>query len=254
VPVSAFVFAALRLVPLYQRLSLWIVPALYTGIALLCDRLVRSAREGSVRRRWSRRAATVLVAVAGFQLCFDIVQRGVKDILAGRPPDSHHLLDDRTAVRWLMQHARPGDVLMTTHLGLPAVWWYGGITISDPEHGGGRLPDGSPILVVAQVPPGQRCRRSELREVLNGRRRALVYFGFRFDAAQEFDNLLLGGLREVGTVTALRNFADTSRAAVVELGSLAHGEPMLAANRHDAPGEESGSPAGCLEVHQARRW
>jgi hypothetical protein len=254
VPISAFAFAALRLVPLYQRLSLWIVPALYTGIALLSDRIASSGREGYGRRRRSRQAATFLVAFAGFQLCFDIVQRGVNDIRKGRPPDSHHLLDDRTAVRWLMQHAQPGDVLMTTRLALPAVWWYGGITISDADHGGGRQPDGSPILVVAQIPPGHRCRRSELRDVLNGRRRALIYFGFRFDVSEQFDNLLLEGLRELGTITALRDFADSSRAAVVELRSPADGEPVLAANRHDAPGEGSGVPAGCLEVHEARRW
>ena len=37
VPLSAFVFAALRLVPLADRLALWIVPALYVGVVMLFD-------------------------------------------------------------------------------------------------------------------------------------------------------------------------------------------------------------------------
>ena len=38
VVLSGFALAALRMMPLYERLSLWFVPALYLGIALLVDR------------------------------------------------------------------------------------------------------------------------------------------------------------------------------------------------------------------------
>ena len=37
---SGFLLAVLRLVPLYERLSLWFVPALYLGVALFADSAV----------------------------------------------------------------------------------------------------------------------------------------------------------------------------------------------------------------------
>ena len=37
VPVAAVLLAALRVVPFYERLTLWMVPSLYVGVALLAD-------------------------------------------------------------------------------------------------------------------------------------------------------------------------------------------------------------------------
>ena len=146
VPLSAFAFAGLRLVPLYQRLSLWIVPALYVGLALIVDRVVRFGRDAYHRRQWTYLTLAALFALAALRLCDDIFGRGKEDMRVARPPDNKHELDDRAAVRWLMRQRQPGDAVMTTHLGWPAVWWYGGIPIGNSEAAAGRLPDGSAML------------------------------------------------------------------------------------------------------------
>ncbi len=51
VSLSAFAFAAV--VPLHQRFSIWIVPALYAGMALLLDRAVSLGGDAVARRRWT---------------------------------------------------------------------------------------------------------------------------------------------------------------------------------------------------------
>ena len=255
VPLSAFVLAALRLVPLYERVSLWVLPALYIGIALFADSAVRFARSAYVRRSWMHLAFAVVVALVGFQLCFDIFSRGKEDLQVGRPSDSNHQLDDRSGVRWLMQQRQPGDVVMTTHLALPAVWWYGDIPISGSDFGGSRQPGGSRIIVVGHAVPGPDCRRNELRDALKDQRRVLVYFGFRFDGVPEgFDNLLLDGLGELGAITAIREFADVGRAAVVELRDPASPDAAVASQQAVPPGYAPGRAAGCLTVRDASRW
>ncbi len=59
VPVSAFAFAAV--VPLHQRFSIWMVPALYAGVALLIDRAIRLGSDAVARRRWALLAVASLV-------------------------------------------------------------------------------------------------------------------------------------------------------------------------------------------------
>ncbi len=81
-----------------------------------------------------------------------------------------------------MAERRPGDVLMTTHFGLAALWWYGRLDISGPGRGGG-LPDGTPIFEVGYLPPGRDCDQGTrgMDTALNGHSRALVYLGFRLN-------------------------------------------------------------------------
>ena len=69
---------ASELVPLYQRLSLWIVPALYVGLALIVDRVVRFGRDAYHRRQWTSLTLAALFALAAVQLCDDIFGRGRK--------------------------------------------------------------------------------------------------------------------------------------------------------------------------------
>ena len=242
VPLSAFALAALRIVPLFERLSLWTVPALYVGIALFADELWRIARGALVRRRWISFAAA---AVAGFfvcQVCVDVFRRGRNDIHYGRPPDSNQQLNDRAGVQWLMRYARPGDAILTTRLALPAVWWYGGISISDDNSAGGGRDGDMAVFELDYRAPGPDCQRSQLRDAVLRRTRALVYFGFRFGMAQEFDGAVVGGLGEMGTVKAQNEFAQHGRAAVVDL--------------HAGAVEATGAipPRGCVVVRPARRW
>lgn len=74
-----------------------------------------------------------------------------------------HQLDDRAAVRWLMSQRKPGDVLMSTHLALSAVWWYGIIPISDQGGAGSVLDDGSPVY---EVGPTTDCPSPQLADAL----------------------------------------------------------------------------------------
>jgi hypothetical protein len=248
VPISAYVLAAARLVPLYERQSLWAVSAVYVGVALCLDAGVRWAREGRRHARPARVVAAALMAGAALWVCLDIVHRGWRDIADGRPPDENHQLDDRTAVRWLMAQARPGDAVLTTELALPAVWWYGSSLISPPASGTA-LPGGNPILQVAYRPAGGACDDAGFRQALTAHTRVLVYLGFRFDDVPDgFDELLLQELERFGRVTELRRFAGTSRAVVVQM------EPGREAPAGDAGPSHPTPLNGCLSVRPAVRW
>lgn len=247
IPLSACVLAAIRFVPLYERLSLWVVPALYVAIALCIDAGIRWARDAFARGRTARAVVAGLVSVAGLWLCIDISARGWRDIMRNRPLTENHSLDDRAGVTWLMAQRRPGDAVLTTLFGLPAVWWYGGVSVAPPISGGS-LPDGSQVLQVAYHPPGPRCDEDAVRRALVPYRRALVFLGFRFDdVPDEFDDLLLRELEEIGGIAAFQRFAGVTRAAILQL----------------APGPRSSRTAnparaprlrGCLSVEPARRW
>lgn len=255
VPFSAFALAGLRVVPLYERLSLWVVPALYAGVALLIDGAVLFGWRAHARGRRTGVAVALVVAFVGFVVCYDIYWNGREDMRFGRPFDSHHQLDDRTAVRWLMAERQPGDVLMTSHLALPAVWWYGGIPIANAAAAGSRQQDGSPILEVGYVDPGPDCRHNELRNALNDQPRVLVYFGFRFDDVPKgFDDLVLDRLAELGTITANRSFAGVGRAAMIDLRLPADASRTVASPPGTRPADVPARLPGCLAVRLARRW
>jgi hypothetical protein len=244
VPPSAFAFAAL--VPLHQRFSIWIVPALYAGVALLIDKAVESGGYAFTRRRWPLLALTLLVLLIEFRLCADIFVRGKADLEARRRASDKHQLDDRAAVRWLMSHWEPGDVLMTTHLALPAVWWYAAIPVSEEAGAGSFLRDGSPLYEVA---PTSDCRSRQLEGALKSHRRVLLYLGF--DVDPEFDDVLLHNLGQLGGVTAHSEFSARGRAAVLDLRAPPSDSIMRLSRR--AKGEQADLD-GCISVRLARRW
>jgi hypothetical protein len=123
-------------------------------------------------------------------------------------PHTNHGLDDRRSVRFLMAVRRPGDVLMTTHFGLAAVWWYGRLNISGADRGGG-FRDGSPIFEVGHMAPGVSCDQGtgEMNAALGGHSRVVVYLGFRTNVEPPgFDSLVLDHLSRRG---ALVVYSDT---------------------------------------------
>ena len=79
-----------------------------------------------------------------------------------------------------MQQRQPGDALMTTRLGWPAVWWYGRISIANPEALGRPQPDGGGMDQMVHVPQASACQ-GRIRSMTSWRnqRRVLVYLGFR---------------------------------------------------------------------------
>jgi len=243
VPLSAFAFAAA--VPLYQRFSIWIVPALYAGVALLIDRALRLGSSAFARRRWALFAVAILVLFVEVQLFRDILTRGRVDLDGRRASIYKHQLDDRAAVRWLMSQRKPGDVLMSTHLALSAVWWYGMIPISDQGGAGSVLNDGSPVY---EVGPTTDCPSPQLDDALRNHPRVLLYLGF--DVTPGFDRVLLDSLAQRGATTAYREFGQLGMAAVFDLQQPGSGS-VKQLNRATA---EQLDVASCVGVRRAERW
>ena len=241
VPLSALLLAALRLVPLYERFSVWIVPALYLGVALLIDSGWRQAVRAWPGRHYARLVlASAAVAVA-LAVGADIYARGHPALDLGKPTDSNHGLDDRQAVPWLMARRQPGDALLSTRLGWPAIWWYGDISLEtiDPN---GRLPDGAVMYQISHQPPGPTC--ADWRSFFSMHRRVLVHVGFP-DMPIGFLELWLQEVDPFAIVVASTRFADRSRVAVLERRSDA--APIK---------EAAGAVAldGCVGIATVRRW
>jgi hypothetical protein len=228
--------------PLVERLSLWIVPALLFGVALFVDCGVRLARSSVERRNWAHLAVASGILFAAFQVGADIVANGIRVLAYERPAGSKQGIDDRSGVRWLMRDQREGDLLLTTHLGLPAVWWYAGASLANADAHGARLPDGTPIFEVAYASPGPECRNDPLRDVVTPARRVLVYFGFP-DVPDGFDDLVVRSLSRFGGVAAEREFSLSSRAAVINIHQRLENAPAPASQLD-----------GCLVVRRASPW
>ena len=243
VPLSAVVWTLFRLVPLGDRVSLWMIPALYVGIALAIDGAVRVWSSGT-RRTGASIVATGVTGLVGVMALLEIANgRGV--LIRGREAANHDL-DDRSAVQWLMAQRETGDALVSTRNGLPAIWWYGSIPIRVPKvH-----PDGGPIFELAQV--DAPCDHRSIATMLRGQRRVLVYLGWIDDRFIGLEELLLPRLREIGTIVASRDFA-RGRGLVVDLRT-----PVAAAAfpppADAGPGPGASRLDGCLQLRPARRW
>jgi hypothetical protein len=249
VTLSMCVLAAMRLVPLYERFAIWGVPSLYLGIAFCVDAGIRAGRNAYGQRRHVRAATAALVIAAVLWLCGNVAANGWRVIHIFRSDDSNHQLDDRMAVEWLLAQHERGDVVLTTRLALPAVWWYGGAPVSSPTLGG-FLRDRIPILEVDHVEQGRACHSDDLRRALLTYRRALVYLGFRFDDVPPgFDAFLLQELRRIGRVTESQRFPGVTRALVVDIVPPRQ-EFARATTLLDSPTPTT----GCISVRPARRW
>jgi hypothetical protein len=247
VPISASVLALIGLVPLYERLALWVVPSLYVGVALAIDSGIEWARDGYRRRTLIRLAVGAIVACAGAAVCIDIAERGWRDAV-GRPQDSNHALDDRAAVRWLLSVKQPGDAMLTSILGLPAVWWYGGAPIASPASGG-MLSDGTRLFEVSYSAGDARCGEDALGRALASHGRVLVYFGFGLDDVPAgFADLLLRQLESLGLVNEFRRFSGQTRAAVVELTAAPRSPDAV------DRGSTGSDSHGCIDIRPAMRW
>ena len=196
VPLSAAVWTLFRLVPLGDRVSLWMVPALYVGIALAIDGGVRVWSSG--RRRT---AASIVPAgvtgLVGVMALLEIANgRGV--LMRGRQT-ANHGFDDWSAVQWLMAQRETGDALVSTRNGLPAL--------------GGT--DGSRSACQGLIPMAAHIRalsgecavdHRSIATMLSKQRRVLVYLGWMDDWPIGLDELLVLRLREIGTIVASRDF------------------------------------------------
>jgi hypothetical protein len=247
VPLTAFLLAVLRIVPLFQRFVLWMAPALAVGIALILDRAVRAGAEAARRRDPLPIAVAVGIAFVVVRLSADVVVFGQETFRIGT--DSKHGLDDRAAVRWLMDRRQPGDAIMTTHLGWPAVWWYGDIPIGDDDVAQGRLRDGGVMLEVGPEDQFPGCTDTQLRDALKGYRRVLVYIGFP-DFPKGFPEALLHRLEELGTPVAHGSFAELGQAEIVDLKPSAARGSAAAGSSSDRSSDHGRYP-GCIGARTA---
>ena len=248
VVVSLFVFAAAGLVPLYERFSIWGVPALYFGIALLVDRMVRVSWEAARSRRWVTLVVASIMAAAAGLVCAEIVRRGWSDVLV-RPSLDNHGLDDRAAVRWLMEQRQPGDAIVTTRLAWPAIWWYGRMPVVQQDASDGEAAAETNMYELVHL-SGPECGSTRIREILRDHPRVLLHLGFR-DFPTGFDELTLRRFDESGAVRNYREFTSYSKAAVIDLREPPSGAASPIAGRSASEGPPL---AGCVGLQPMRHW
>lgn len=250
VPLSALGLALAHVVPTFERLAIWSVPAFYVGLALCADTAARFARP-----RVQYAAVAVPVGILVLLASYDVVRRGVFAI--EHRPRSNYGLDDRSSVAWLLDAHKPGDAVMSTHYGLAAIWWYGKVTVADAD-GSGRLADGTPLFEIHHVADESECARWRvaLDSVARTRSRLVVYLGFRMNVEPEgFDRLVLEEFGRRWPLVGYKEYAELSRVAIFDLRDTPGG-PLVIPSQ---PGRGSSEPVvrtppGCISMTPARRW
>jgi hypothetical protein len=251
VPITAFLLATLRLVPLRGRLFLWAIPALYAALAIAADGTVRCARQSLAGRRWLGAGVCALGALVAIDVSVDIVRSGVREI--STQPASKHNLDDRSALRILMALREPGDALATMHLGLPAVWWYGGVSVRAPNLGRTFEKDGGPILEIERR-WGSDCVRENLTSALAGRNRIGVYLGFESRGVEGLLELVFDSLSQLGRLTAYRGVAEEGVVAVFDLREPPKSWMVILTRPSGETLKPVTRPSGCVGFFPAVRW
>jgi len=213
-------------------------------------------REATARRNWTAAVVAVAFAVPASLVSIDIVERGRNSLIVR---GDNHGLDDRRGLRFLMTQRQPGDVLLTTHFGLPAVWWYGGIDISGPKGGSRFARDGGPIFELRHVGFGaERCRirrpLTELDEALAGSNRAAVYLGFESNTPAGFQERVLDELSRRGTVIAFRRIGSEGVAAIFDLRLPPQPSIESAPWPPGSRLKQVPRPPGCVGARLAERW
>jgi len=245
VPVTGFLAAILRVVPFTDRLALWVAPALYAAITVAAGDVFSRAERPRSRAAWAAVAVALVAAVSGWAVCLDIAQKGRERVIIH---GSNHGLDDGRGVRMLMAQQEPGEVLLTPHFGLPALWWYGGINTAEPHRGAMMPESGLRIFEIRHRWFGsRRCgtstRLTQLSQALAGATRAKVYLGFDSNMPPGFQQLVLGDLARLGTRVFYTKVADEGIAAIYDLRQLP-----------DAEAPPASQLQGCVGVAPARRW
>lgn len=234
-PLTAFALGWLRIVPLHDRVAIWIAPHLYLGVALLADRGAAWAGDVWRRRRWRLLFASLAAAVASGSIVANLAEQRGRFLAPHEWDSPTH--GEAAAVRWLMASRAPGDTVITTHMGWPAIWWYGGVAPGDGQPATpGHLPDGTPALELQ--PELQADCGDDLARIIARSGRTLIYVGFP-DVPPSFLSDLRQVLEHSGKTIAIASF-DPGRVWIVE-------------PRAGSPDAAEGSP-GCMPVWPALRW
>jgi hypothetical protein len=250
VPMSAAVLALLRLIPLHDRLALWIVPALYAAIAVAAGDIFDRLRAPRSSRPVVAIAASIVLSTGAWVVVGNVVQLGEERIIVSG--DNHGLHDGRAVRVWESQR-QPGDVLLTNHFTLPAVWWYGNVNVGDPNSGS-RFADGTPLMKIEHVYFGvQGCRRQtqmrSLSAALAGASRAAVYFGFASRVPPGFQERVLHDLAQLGSRVFYTRVGSEGLVAIYDLRDPPPDPPAGTTDTNDL---ELGE--GCVHAVPAERW
>lgn len=245
VPAAAFLLAGIGLVPLSERLSLWMVPGVYIGIALAVELTIRLLTAGIRHRQFIRAGIAAAAITALVVLLGDVHRRGMIYLHLTPAPDNHEL-DDRAAINWLARQQRSGDVWIgAPYTALPAIWWY-----ANPAAA-------TPVFEATMIPNRETCGDSGLSRLLaaNQPRRALVYFGFAHDATSGLDAALMSTLGEAGHVVGYRRFSQLSHAVIVDFDRPSAAPITLDILSGGTTDKRIQRPyRGCVIVQPARRW
>jgi hypothetical protein len=252
VPVSALVLGIFHVVPPFERLGLWCAPALYVGLAFGSDAALWLAFQSPWRPNLLRVASAIAAVLATGIVSFDILRNG-RNELGAKGADNNYGLDDRRAVRRVQGLRQPGDPVLTTHFGLPGLWWYSGTNISG-SHRGGYLGD-SPIFEISHETRRTRCARysTEMDVLVRRTGRAIVYLGFRMNVLPPgFDKLVFDELSRRGAVVGYARYAELSHVAAFDFRQPPDGD----ADRYFSHSETATTPSlsGCVVIQPARRW
>ena len=252
VPLSAVMLALFHVVPPFERLGLWCVPALYVGVALCADAAVWLFAQGHGNPRVLRVAGMIAAVAASGVVSQDIVRAGIRE-LGVQSADGNYRLDDRRAVRRVQGLRQPGDPVLTTHFGLAGLWWYGDVDISDAHRGG--LLDDSPIFEISHEPRAGRCggHARNLDALVQRTGRVVVYLGFRHNVLPlGFDKLVLDELSRRGASVGYRRYSDQSHVAAFDFTRPPDGD---ADRLFTYLGAYTPPPlSGCIAIRPARRW
>jgi hypothetical protein len=234
-PLTAFALGWLRVVPMRDRVALWITPHLYLAVAMLADRAAMWASAAWRARRWRLVPLALTAAIASGWVVADLVDQRNR-YLAPIEQDTP-ARGDAAAVRQLFASRHPGEAIVTTHQGWPAIWWYGGFSVADGQAPTkGNLPDGAEALELS--PNFEHQCDDDLARTIARSRRTWIFVGFP-DVPPNFEAELTPMLNRVGTVRQIETF-QPGRVWTVEPrpGGLAPAD----------------SQPGCLTVKPARRW
>jgi hypothetical protein len=252
IPVSALALGLFRIVPPFERLGLWSVPALYVGLALCADAALWIGVQRRLRPAPLRVASAIAAILATGIVSLDIARNGRAELGAKRADDNYGL-DDRRAVRRVETLRHSGDPVLTTHFGLPGLWWYGGVNIAGPRRGA--YLDDSPLFEISHERRRSRCARhsADMDALIQRTGRAIVYLGFRMNVEPPgFDRLVFDELSRRGAVVAYGRYAELSHVAAFDFTQPPDGDGQklfVDSGLASAP-----SLTGCVALRPARRW
>ncbi|WP_203717546.1 glycosyltransferase family 39 protein [Asanoa siamensis] len=214
----AYVLAFAEVVPLYMRMAIWILPAVWVAVGFAADagaELAVAAARGA-RRTW-RGALALAGGAAAVVLVFALL--GPLAVARTGPLPAGDF-DERATVRWLAAEHRPGDVTLVLSLSRHAVGWY-----ADHELQPRREP------VAAPPPPGTACAGRDLRAIVDGFQRVLVYGALKDGQPATTGAQVRADLAGMGTVVADRSQGSKWLAMVVELRPAGEWAPVTGCYR-----------------------